>query len=94
MIFINYLKTSWRHILANRLFSIISILGLAILLGMAQGYTFDQVFKFFPFYPEGYGVDLMGVYAGWIITLALLYPLCKWVAEVKRKRKDWWLSYL
>lgn len=67
---------------------------LAMLLGIAQGHPFDDVFKFFPFYPEGYGVDLVGVYAGWIITLALLYPFCKWVAEVKSRRKDWWLSYL
>lgn len=67
---------------------------LAMLLGMAQGHSFDDVFKFFPFYPEGYGIDLVGVYAGWIVVIALLYPFCKWVADVKRRRKDWWLSYL
>lgn len=67
---------------------------LAMLLGIAQGHSFDSVFKFFPFYPEGYGVGLVGVYVGWIITIALLYPFCKWVADVKRRRKDWWLSYL
>jgi hypothetical protein len=66
----------------------------AILLGIAQGYSFDDVFKFFPFYPEGYGINLVGIYIGWIITIALLYPFCKWVADVKRRRKDWWLSYL
>ncbi len=67
---------------------------LAMLLGMAQGHSFDDVFKFFPFYPEGYGLDLIGVYAGWIIVIALLYPFCKWGADVERRRKDWWLSYL
>jgi hypothetical protein len=24
----------------------------------------------------------------------LLYPLCRWFAAVKRRRADWWLSYL
>jgi hypothetical protein len=23
-----------------------------------------------------------------------LYPLCAWVAGVKARRRDWWLSYL
>jgi hypothetical protein len=26
--------------------------------------------------------------------LLILYPLCRWFAEVKRRRRDWWLSYL
>jgi uncharacterized membrane protein len=26
--------------------------------------------------------------------LLLLYPLCRWFAGVKRRRRDWWLSYL
>ena len=25
---------------------------------------------------------------------ALLYPFCRWVADVKARRRDWWLSYL
>jgi hypothetical protein len=25
---------------------------------------------------------------------ALLYPFCRWVAGVKARRRDWWLSYL
>jgi hypothetical protein len=30
----------------------------------------------------------------WVIGLLLLYPFCRWFAEVKRRRRDWWLSYL
>lgn len=44
--------------------------------------------------PEGYGVSLAGVYALWIVALALLYPMCRWFGELKQRRKDWWLSYL
>jgi uncharacterized membrane protein len=44
--------------------------------------------------PPGMGFNLWVVYACWIIGVLLLYPLCKWFAEVKARRRDWWLSYL
>ena len=44
--------------------------------------------------PEGVGFDLWVVYAAWIAGVLLLYPLCKWFAGVKQRRRDWWLSYL
>jgi hypothetical protein len=34
------------------------------------------------------------VYAVWAVVVAVLYPLCKWMAGVKSRRKDFWLSYL
>jgi uncharacterized membrane protein len=27
-------------------------------------------------------------------VLAALYPACRWFAGLKRRRSDWWLSYL
>jgi hypothetical protein len=27
-------------------------------------------------------------------VVAALYPLCRWIAGVKARRKDWWLSYV
>ena len=44
--------------------------------------------------PQGVGFRLWVVYLCWIIGVALLYPLCKWFAGVKARRRDWWLSYL
>jgi uncharacterized membrane protein len=44
--------------------------------------------------PEGYGMGLPGVYLMWVIVVAMLYPPCRWSAEVKRRRSDRWLSYL
>jgi len=44
--------------------------------------------------PVGVGFNLAVVYACWIAGVLLLYPLCKWFAGVKARRKDWWLSYL
>jgi uncharacterized membrane protein len=40
------------------------------------------------------GFNLAVVYACWIAGVLLLYPLCKWFAGVKARRRDWWLSYL
>ena len=44
--------------------------------------------------PPGYGYGLPFVYLMWITTVLLLYLPCRWFAELKRRRKDWWLSYL
>jgi hypothetical protein len=40
------------------------------------------------------GFNLAVVYVSWIAGVLLLYPLCKWFAGVKQRRRDWWLSYL
>jgi len=42
----------------------------------------------------GYGLSLFGVYVVWLVILIVLYPLCRWFAALKRRRRDWWLSYL
>ena len=44
--------------------------------------------------PAGYGYDLWVVYAIWLGVIVLLYPLCRWFAGVKARRRDAWLSYL
>ena len=45
-------------------------------------------------YQPGMGFNLVVVYLCWIAGVLLLYPLCKWFAGVKARRRDWWLSYL
>jgi hypothetical protein len=67
---------------------------LAIFLGMAQGFSAQQFFTHYRFFPEGFGVGLPEVYLFWIAIVVILYPLCRWVAAVKARRKDWWLSYV
>jgi uncharacterized membrane protein len=44
--------------------------------------------------PEGYGYGLVVVYAVTLAVVAVLYPICRWFAEVKRRRREAWLSYL
>jgi uncharacterized membrane protein len=44
--------------------------------------------------PQQWGFGLPVVYLAWLIVVASLYPACRWFAAVKRRRDDWWLSYL
>jgi uncharacterized membrane protein len=67
---------------------------IAVLVGVAQGFNARQFFTVFFFFPKGYGVGLPGVYALWAVVVVILYPLCRWVASVKARRRDWWLSYV
>jgi uncharacterized membrane protein len=45
-------------------------------------------------FPPDYGFPLWTVYAVWIAVLLLLYPACRWFANVKQSHHQWWLSYL
>jgi uncharacterized membrane protein len=67
---------------------------LAVLLGVLQGYPAGQLLTFFGMFPKGYGIPLAGVYLAWVVVVVALYPLCRWVAQLKARRKDWWLSYV
>jgi uncharacterized membrane protein len=66
----------------------------AMALGTMQGFAPGDFLTFFLFFPKGYGVSLPGVYLIWVLVVLALYPLCAWVAGVKARRRDWWLSYL
>jgi uncharacterized membrane protein len=44
--------------------------------------------------PPGWGFGLPVVYAVWVGVVLALYPLCRWFAGVKQRRRDAWLSYL
>jgi uncharacterized membrane protein len=43
--------------------------------------------------PPEYGLSLPMVYVLWLVAVSILYPLCHWFAELKQRRRDWWLSY-
>ena len=66
----------------------------ALLLGVAQGFTAGEFVTHYRFFPKGFGVGLAGVYLVWIAVVVALYPLCRWVTGLKARRKDWWLSYV
>lgn len=67
---------------------------LAVAFGVMLGFDARSFLTYSFFFPQGYGVGLPGVYVVWLLVVAALYPFCAWVAAVKARRRDWWLSYL
>ena len=67
---------------------------LAVFAGVLQGFDTGEMLVPFFLLPEGYGISLAAVYLVWLLVIALLYPVCNWFAELKSRRRDWWLSYL
>lgn len=45
-------------------------------------------------FPPDWGYSLPVVYAVWALVVAALVPVARWFADVKRRRRDWWLGYL
>jgi uncharacterized membrane protein len=45
-------------------------------------------------FPAGFGYELWVVYVAWLLIVVGLYPVSRWFARVKSRRRDWWLSYL
>ena len=72
--------------------------GLPILVGLIVGqpigWLFDNALDQPGPNPGNLGYPLWGTYLFWLTGLLLLYPLCRWFAGLKRRRRDWWLSYL
>jgi uncharacterized membrane protein len=70
--------------------------GMAALLGAFTGQSFHD-FQNIALDQSGlqdWGWPIWVAYLVWALTLAVLYPMCRWFGRVKRERRDWWLSYL
>ena len=44
--------------------------------------------------PPEFGFNLPFIYLMTILTAVILYFPCKWFADLKKRRNDWWLRYL
>lgn len=44
--------------------------------------------------PPGWPMSLGIVYLAWVWVVIALYPVCRWYADLRARRRDWWLSYL
>jgi uncharacterized membrane protein len=44
-------------------------------------------------FPADFGYELWVAYAAWIAIVTALYPICRWFAAIKERRRSWWLSY-
>jgi hypothetical protein len=68
-------------------------IGLSLLAGKDIGYFFQGPGPGTQLPPDN-GFSLPVVYFAWIAGLIILFPLCYWYGEYKRKNKHWLLSYL
>lgn len=72
--------------------------GMAVLLSLVAGksvaYLFMNPPDIFTNAPKDAGFPLWTTYLAWLVGVAALYPLCRWFAGVKSRRRDWWISYL
>jgi uncharacterized membrane protein len=64
------------------------------LLALEAGYGTQVLTNFLFDFPSDWGVGLAGIYLVWVLAVLVLHSACEWFAEVKRRRRDWWLSYL
>lgn len=64
------------------------------IVGYAMGFGVAVLNADFMLVPQQWGFGLPVVYLTWVLVVATLYPACRWFAELKRRRSDWWLSYL
>ncbi len=70
--------------------------GLAMATGVAMGRDPNDFVEWIadPSKLQGWGFDLWVVWLVWLLVVAILYLPARWFGAVKRRRKDWWLSYL
>ncbi|HEX7111582.1 MAG TPA: heparan-alpha-glucosaminide N-acetyltransferase domain-containing protein, partial [Mizugakiibacter sp.] len=94
----NALLAYGRTPLFTYLLHIYLVHGLAIAAGAAMGVPASAFCNFIAdpsrLMALHWGFGLPVVYAIWFAVLAALYPASRWYAEVRRRRRDWWLSYL
>jgi uncharacterized membrane protein len=67
-------------------------LGLGMLLGYSPGRF--MVEPFLHRLPADWGFGLPVVYLVWLIVVLALFPVCRWFAGLKARRREAWLSYL
>ena len=71
-----------------------SALLIAVLAGYPASYEANFLADPFRLVKAGWGYNLLVVYLAWLAILVVLYPAARWFADVKRRRREWWLGYL
>jgi uncharacterized membrane protein len=59
-------------------------------LAVAAGFALTGTFAATPMI----GLSLPGIYVVWLLVLVALYPICLWLAELKKRGRSWWWRYL
>jgi uncharacterized membrane protein len=76
---------------------LIHVLAMAVSLarlGEISGWLFANHPMAPPPPPDGYPWSLPLLYLVWAIALVPLYIACRWYADLKSRRRDWWLKFV
>lgn len=77
--------------------------GVAVAVAFARYGASAQTFLWMPLpsmgatreaFPPDLGLSLAWTYVAWALLVVGLYFPARWLAEVKARRRDWWLGYL
>jgi uncharacterized membrane protein len=83
------------YVLHFTLLHLFAVIACAVRFGSAHWMFESPDLANYPFTPPpGWGYSLPIVYAVWISVVIATYPLCRWFAALKQRRRDAWLSYL
>lgn len=67
---------------------------IAVILGFSQGYGWTDMANLFRNLPEDYGFGLGVTYSVWILTVAILYPMCRSYLHYKKGKTHPFYSYI
>ena len=91
--FATYGKVPFFYYMLQWLWAHLSAVVLGLIAGKSVSYLFFGFPEMFANAPKGAGFSLPVTMLTWLVGVFALYPLCKWYAGVKARRKDWWISY-
>lgn len=66
----------------------------ALAVGVMAGFPASAFMRGVFNMPDGWGYGLPVVYAVWVAVVLALYPVSRWYADLKSRRREVWLSYL
>jgi uncharacterized membrane protein len=82
------------YVLHIPLIHVLAVVVSIMRLGAISGWLFANHPMAPPPPPEGYTWSLPLLYLVWAIALVMLYIACRWYADLKARRSDWWLKFL
>jgi len=84
----------WYYVVHVPLIHALALIVSMIRLGEASPWLFTNHPMGNPPPPDGYTWSLGLLYIVWAVAIVLLYFPCRWYADLKARRRDWWLKYL